>query len=52
MSTENQNDPSTVVPPAAQLSGVNAEPDHPDVSEVFPAGDAASDEHLVSRDDD
>ncbi|MFC5065898.1 hypothetical protein [Actinomycetospora atypica] len=51
MSTENQNDPSTVVPPAAPLTGVNTEPGQPEVSEVFPAGDAASDEHLVSDDD-
>ena len=52
MSTENQNDPSMVVPLAAPLTGVNTQPDHPDVSEVFPAGNAASDEHLVSGDDD
>lgn len=51
MSTENQNDPSMVVPQAAQLSGENAEPDNPEVSEVFPAGAAASDEHLVPQDD-
>ena len=51
MSTENQNDPSAVVPPAAPLTGVNTEPDQPEVSEVFPAGDAAADEHLVSDDD-
>ncbi|MEJ2869998.1 hypothetical protein WCD74_19680 [Actinomycetospora sp. OC33-EN08] len=46
MSSENQTDRSTVVPPAAPLTGVNTEPDQPEVSEVFPAGEAASEEHL------
>lgn len=47
MSSEKpQTDPAMVVPPAEQLTGESAEPDRPAVSEVFPAGEAASEEHL------
>jgi hypothetical protein len=46
MSDEKQTDPAMVVPPAEQLTGESAEPDRPAVSDVFPAGEASSEEHL------
>ena len=45
-----ETDPSTTVPLAEPLTGVAAEPDQPEPSEVLPVGPTETD-HLVSDDD-
>lgn len=40
-------DPASPVPLAEPLTGIAAEPDQPDPSEVFPVGGALVDDHLV-----
>lgn len=51
MTEEPRTDPSTVVPPAAPLTGEAAEPDQPAPHEVLPIGDASEVENLVSDDE-
>ena len=47
-----ETDPASQIPMASPLTGVAAEPDQPDPSEVLPMGDVAAETgHLVPDDE-